>query len=267
MIGFQSELKGEAPEPDEGPDTKTLSKRQLYDQLNKTYKLPPLNGRNVNRKYLLKVYRNQVYRVTNREYKYFEVELTQERLKKAVSLNSALVVKKLNILLGVKGEHELGFTQQNLPETDWLVQVAKYIDPTNILELFESPVRVEPPPEIGGPTLSLIYNGRKHAAEYIFRTKEVKESREMWEALVNVNDTYRYYQALQIGVELMDEDLKVTTKKMRATEQTLNDLVSKVAQTFTCMESPDIRSQMILRGGTDGLSQAQRDNLINNARL
>ncbi len=45
MIGFQSELKGEVPEPDEGLETKNLSKRQLYDQLNKTFKLPPMNGR------------------------------------------------------------------------------------------------------------------------------------------------------------------------------------------------------------------------------
>ena len=161
----------------------------------------------------------------------------------------------------------MGFTQQSLPESDWLVQVARYIDPTNILELFESAVKQEPAPERGGPMLNLIYNGRKHAADYIFRSKEVKDNREFWEALVHVNETYRYLQALHIGVELMQEDLRVTTDKARATEQSLNDLVSRAAQTFTCMDNPAIKSEMIIRGGMEGLSQEQRDYLVNNARL
>ena len=105
MIGFQLGLKAEQPQPDEGPETLHLSKNQLYDMVNQTHMVPPLGSRGVTRDYLLRVYRDQVFRVTHHVYKHFEVDLSPLHLKKTPLVNCSMVVKKLNLLLAERNQH------------------------------------------------------------------------------------------------------------------------------------------------------------------
>ena len=106
--------------------------------------LPPDSSKGVTRDYLLRVSRDQVFRVNSSELKRVEVELSKDQQKKISTINNALLVKKLNILLAAQGRRELGFTEYEIPESTWLHKVARYIDQTNLLKIFERPVRAEP---------------------------------------------------------------------------------------------------------------------------
>ena len=103
MIGFQPELHGDIPQPDEGLDTRNLEKKELFDMVAAVWFVPPYSSKGVTRDYLLRVNRNAVFRVNSNELKRFEVELSREAQKKIGTINNALLVKKLNILLTEQG--------------------------------------------------------------------------------------------------------------------------------------------------------------------
>ena len=204
MIGFQLGLKAEQPQSDEGPDTVHLSKNQLYDTVNQTYLLPPPGSRGVTRDYLLRVHRDQVFRVTHHVYKHFEVDLAPNHLKKTTLVNCAMVVKKLNLLLAERRQSSLGFTHFEVPESAWLMKVARYIDQTNLLECFEAAVVPEGPVTDASPITCKVYHGRKNASEYIFRLPDMRESRGLWDQLKLVHETYKYLSTARLGIELLD---------------------------------------------------------------
>jgi hypothetical protein len=143
MIGFQPELHGDMPQPDEGLDTRSLEKKELFDMVSAVWLVPPYSSKGVTRDYLLRVHRNTVFRVNTNEIRRFEVDLTKEAQKKIGTINNALLVRKLNILLTDQGREVLGFTEFEIPESSWLHRVARYIDQTNLLEILERPVRPE----------------------------------------------------------------------------------------------------------------------------
>ena len=116
MIGFQNELQGDKPDSEEGLDTKSLDKKDLYDLLAHKYYLPPYSSKGVNRDYLLGVYRDQFFRVELMAFKHFEVDLTPQMVRRIGVINNAILVRKLKILLASKGMKELGFDEDEPPE-------------------------------------------------------------------------------------------------------------------------------------------------------
>ena len=116
MIGFQEEYNAEDVRPDEGYETKRLSKKELYEMISRQYMLPPLNSKGVTRGYLLKVHKGDVFRVSKNEMKHFEVDLTPEMQIRVGTLNNAILVKKLNILLEASNRPQLGFCEYEIPD-------------------------------------------------------------------------------------------------------------------------------------------------------
>jgi predicted DNA-binding transcriptional regulator len=171
MIGFQPELLGDIPQADEGLDTRNLEKRELYDMVGAVWFLPPYSSKGVTRDYLLRVHRNTVFRVNTNELKRFEVDISKEAQKKIGTINNALLVRKINILLSVQGLQGLGFSEYEIPESGWLFRVARFIDPTNLLEVFERAVRPEAPLSNQSNPCTRIYYGRLHASSFLFRNQ------------------------------------------------------------------------------------------------
>ena len=266
MIGFQPELHGDVPQPDEGLDTKNLEKRELFDMVAAVWFLPPYSSKGVTRDYLLKVNRNTVFRVNNNELKRFEVELSREAQKKIGTINNALLVRKLNILLHAQGRMELGFTEYEIPESNWLHKVARFIDQTNLLEIFERPVRPEPPLTRESTVCSRIYYGRVNASNYLFRTPQVRQNKKLWENFKTISDTYRTLLSYRINIDVLHKELEETRQKIVMYESTLNEQVTKTAFTYTALENPNIRPELLL-GGPETFTGEMREVLNGNIQL
>lgn len=266
MIGFQPELLGDLPQPDEPLETRNLEKRELFDMVAAIWFVPPYLSKGVTRDYLISVHRGQVFRVNANELKRFEVELTRETQKKVGTINNALLVKKLNILLTEKGEPNLGFNEFEIPESSWLYRVARFIDQTNLLEIFERAVRPEPPLSNHSRTCSRIYYGRMHASTYLFRSQRVREHKKLWDNFKVISDTYRTLTSYRINLEVLAHEVEETTKKVAQYQVLLDDLVTKSAFTYTSLENPQIRPESIL-AGAETFTAEMRDLLNNNMRL
>lgn len=266
MIGFQPELHGDIPQPDEGLDTKNLEKKELFDMVAAVWCLPPYSSKGVTRDYLLKVNRNAVFRVNTNELRRFEIELCKEAQKKIGTINNALLVRKLNILLQSQRREELGFTEYEIPESNWLHRVARYIDQTNLLEVFERPVRPEPPLTRESSICSRIYYGRVNASNFLFRTPQVRQNKKLWEQFKMISDTYRTLLSYKINIDVLQKELEETRQKVVLYESNLSDQVTKTGFTYTALENPNIRPELLL-AGADGFTGAMRESLNGNMKL
>jgi hypothetical protein len=228
--------------------------------------LPPYSSKGVTRDYLLKVNRNTVFRVNTNELRRFEVDLSKEAQKKIGTINNALLVRKLNVLLAAQGGEGLGFTEFEIPESAWLHRVARYIDQTNLLEVFERPVRPEPPLTRESHSCSRIYYGRVNASSYLFRTPQVRQCKKLWENFKAISDTFRTLLSYRINIDVLQRDLEETRQRIALYESNLSEQVTKTAFTYTALENPNIRPEVIL-GGADAFTGEMRELLNGNIQL
>lgn len=272
MIGFSKNLYPESATKAEDHDTKNLDKKELYDMISHKYVLPPYSSRGVDRIYLLGVHRGELFKVSLGELKHFEVDLTPEMTKRVGVLNCALLVQKLNDFLKSKRSPELGFTIEDPPEqvrfSDqvWLYRMARYIDPTNLLEFFESPVRPEPACGPVSSQISLIYHGRVKACQYFFRIEEAKSHKKLWESLRVLSDTYRQYQTQHLTLKVFRKQLEDLEKKVGDMGNTLDHLISQSAFIYTTIENPLIRPEMIINN-TPEITTEIRSKISTNQKL
>jgi hypothetical protein len=266
MIGFQPELHGDIPQPDEGLDTKNLEKKELFDMIAAVWCVPPYSSKGVTRDYLLRVNRNAVFRVNTNELRRFEIDLPRECQKKIGTINNALLVRKLNVLLVAQAREELGFTEYEIPESAWLHRIARYIDQTNLLEVFERPVRPEPPLSTQSSACSKIYYGRVNASSYLFRTLQVRQNKKLWENFKAISDTYRTLLSYKINVDVLQREMEETRAKVIMFESSLSEQLTKSAFTYTALENPNIRPEVIL-GGAENFTGEMRELLNGNIKL
>ena len=272
MIGFQTELHCDAPQRDEGDDTKGMDKKKLYNMLALLYYLPLYHSKGVTREYLLSVHKDRVFRVPIMEFKHFEVDLTPKMTKQVGVVNNAILVRKLNVLLITTNRKPLGFEEFDPPEQvntanqTWLYRVARFIDPTNLTEFFESPVFDEPSLNHSSSIINKIYVGRLKASAYFFRLKEAKSNKKLWEALRQISDTYRMFTSQRISVEVLKKDFDSAEQKAFILGNLLDDLISKCAFTYTSIENPLIKPDMIING-SDKITKDIRDNIMLNCQL
>ena len=266
MIGFQPELHGDIPQPDEGLDTKNLEKKELFDMLAAVWFLPPYSSKGVTRDFLIRTNRNAVFRVNTNELKRFEIDLSREAQKKIGTINNALLVRKLNMLLVAQGREELGFTEFEIPEGAWLHRVAGYIDQTNLLEIFERPAKPEPPLTTQSHSCSKIYYGRVNASNYLFRTPQVRANKKLWENFKTISDTYRTLLSYKINIDVLQREMEETRNKIILYESNLSEQVTKCAFTYTALENPNIRPEVIL-GGAENFTGEMRELLNANIKL
>jgi hypothetical protein len=266
MIGFQRGLMTQDRTSDEGPDTSSLKKQELYDSVADKWFIPPSDSKGVTRDYLLQVRRDQVYRVSTLQIKQFEVELTAEMQRRASNINNSVLIKKLNYLLSSTGRKELGFTEFDVPDQAWLYRIARYIDASSITEFFECPAKPEPALSNSSSMLSKIYHGRMNASIWLFRNNPVKQNRKLWDALKLISETYRASINNQMSLYILEQEITQIREKQVGLQTSLDDMVSKASLTYTAIEEPSLRPENVLAGG-DSVSPALRELLIRNARM
>ena len=116
MIGFGEEPISDRKHDNEPLETKKLGKKEFYDMVALKYYIPPYKSRGICRGYLLKVFKNEVYRVGNMELKSFEVHLEPAMNKRIGLQNNCFLVKKINQLLKSRNQNVLGFNEYDPPE-------------------------------------------------------------------------------------------------------------------------------------------------------
>lgn len=266
MIGFQTELFPDDRQSDEDATTRGLEKKDLYEMVAKTYFLPPFASRGVTREYILKVNSDQVFRVTTNELRHFEVDLTSEMQRKVLGLTNAILVRKLNHLLRLRGQNPLGFTEYDVPEQAWLHRVARFIDQTSLTEFFEAPVVAEPPVHNGSHSISLIYHGRLSASKWFLRHPAIKSNRRFWDTLRSISDTYKAFISLDISIEILQRELEENQRKRTMVSHSLEDMITKASLTYTAIEYPDLKPEDVI-GGSANITPHMRQQLSRNSKL
>ena len=266
MIGFSQDLQLYKLLDDEDTDTKNLDKNELFELVTKEYMLPPINSKGITREYLLQVREGDVFRVTHRDHKEFEYTLDKDQQKKVGVVNNALLVRKLNLLLKQHGEKELGFTEFNLPDQNWLYKVARYIDRTNMLEFFERAAFPEPPLTEHSNILSQTHHGRVYASEWLFRMEKAKKNKKLWDTFAVLAEKNRNLNSMKVNAEILAHELAETKNKIQQSDSDLHDLIGKVSFTYTSIENPSITPELVISGGS-GLTAEMREQLNTNSQL
>lgn len=265
MIGFSPDLTQDLPKSEEGSDTVNLSKHALYNIVEDKYVIPAFISKGVTRDYLLKVYKDEVWRIEVNVMKRFEFDLTSSQNKKVGIINNSYVMRKLNILMQEKQMKPLGFDEFELPEQTWLFRVARFIDKENLLELFETHITLPPTLSQASPDIMKIYHGRLYASQYFFKKKEAKSNKKLWENLKTISDSYRALCSAKITLEVLEREINDTKDRQVRLAQQLEDQISKTAVSYTTMDNPQLRHEMLIKG--QALPQDLQENLYNNARL
>jgi len=120
---------------------RSLSKKKIYEKLAEDYLLPNFSCRAIIRDYLAGVYSNNYFRVGLSEINKFKVDITPRLMKKAVFVDVSQIVQKIDALLKESNRPHLGFIHGYMPDTEWLYQVARFVDPCNAAGIFEHSIR------------------------------------------------------------------------------------------------------------------------------
>ena len=134
-----------------------------------------------------------------------------------------------------------------------------------MLEFFESPVREEPFISAASHIIFKIHWGRLKASKYFFRLPEVRSDRKLWESFRMISATYRSYLCQKLIVEKLKKELEIAVMKTAEIGRTLDDLISKASMSYTSIENPQIRPDLVIN--SESLSKENRDQIAMNCKL
>jgi hypothetical protein len=205
---------------------KDLSRSTIYKMLAEEYFLPERTCRAITRDYLVGVHTGQYFRIKLQDLKRFMADITPRLMKRTVYTTNHETVEKLNALLRENSLPTLGLRNGNLPNTEWLNQVARFIDPCNAADLFEHPVCR--PDEGKGIDSNRVLQAKKTAekkmlgdSELLGKREVIEEVRELWEAQKRLRSRESEFEQLKArGTELL--------KKI---EQDKGDVEGRLTQT------------------------------------
>jgi len=135
-----------------------------------------------------------------------------------------------------------------------------------LTEFFESPVLNEPQLTSSSSFISKVYFGRLKACAYFFRLKEAKSNKKLWDTVKSISDTYRNYVSQNLAAESLKRELKSAEDKVLEIGNSLDDQISKCAFTYTRIENPEIRPEMIIKGA-DNVTKEVREATMMNCRM
>lgn len=265
MFGFSQELREDTARPDEGLDTKNLDKKDFYAMLSINFLLPSMTSKGVTRDYLLGIHRDQLFRVANLEIRTFELHLKPSQLRRVGIQNNAYLVRKLGELLQEKQLKPLGFSQYDPPEQSWLVRIARFIDPENLLEYFAEPVKPMPPLTDRSSRYQQIHHYRMFASQYLFRDEKSRSNKKLWEALHNLSDIYKNCCSLHITYDALSKQLSDLEQKKVGCMASMEDALAQAAISYVSLTS-EVKPEMLMGGG-EKLTPAQRNALMETISL
>jgi hypothetical protein len=221
---------------DEPPSLKDLSKSKIYKQLAEEYYLPDRACRAISRDYLVGVHTGKYFRAKLLDFKKFTADLTPRLMERTTHTTNQEMVEKLEALLKEHKLFPLGFKGGLLPDSEWLSQVARFIDPCNAADLFNLPVCK---PEEGKDIDSNRVLMAKKAAEkkmlgdsgLLGKRGVMEDVKELWESQRRLNSREQELESLKNrGRDLLEKVEKdkqeVETKLIKTAEIVLERLES-----------------------------------------
>jgi hypothetical protein len=188
MLGRLQNHHPENNNDDLPPEFRGITKTSLYNGLVNEVLLPPLESKGVNKRYLVRVATNQIFRLNLLDFKRFEITLLPRHWKKQVYLNLGVLFRKLTLLMGERNLPELGFIEQNIPSEEYLIKVCRYIDQENITEAF---LESCPNPTIVNSLSRQIHFAKIEAQQFLFGDNPALRSPKVLNMLQEVNDLAR----------------------------------------------------------------------------
>ena len=246
MIGFSDDLLEDLPRQDEGPETRSLSKKELYNLVAASWMLPPFNSKGITREYLLKVQRNEVYRIDTKAWRTFEYELQPHQQKRTAVINNSLMVQKLTVMLSLTGHKPLGFTMYDPPDQNWLYKVARYVDYANFMEAFEAKIRDPPTVNEDSHNIEKLQHCRREVSKYLFSDTRVRNNKKVWEALRSLSESFRMFISYQATMKTLQHQLQHAMDKVQQASVNMTDLLDKAARIYTIVQDPEIRGEHML---------------------
>ena len=139
--GFNLDERANEPEV-----LRKLSKTAIFKLLSATYFLPDLHSRAINRRYLVRVYQHQVFRLPRTTLLEFESRLSLDEQVRSTGQSVPSLIQKANRILEENGELILGFDDSSLPDEAYTYRLLRYIDPFNTTGTFKRRVEGAPRP-------------------------------------------------------------------------------------------------------------------------
>lgn len=148
----------------------------------------------------------------------------------------------------------------------WLLRVARFIDKTNVTEIFEEAPDLEPTIGPRSTSISLLHVGRLLATKYFFTPEATKKNRKLWDSVKALSDHYRSLLAQTLSIETLRKELEEAEAKRVDMLTSLDDQISKVALTYTTLQNPAYRPEMIINR-PDGVDSTMSQAIMMNCKL
>ena len=261
MIGLDRPTRDEE-NLNEPPAIRSKTKNQLYALLAEEWYLPSVDSKGVNRKWLVAVYKGEVFRVGLMEMRRFEIELTPLQTKRTGLVNLTYILDKLNQLLKERGLKELGFPRFVVPEENWLVKVARFIDRKNVMEFFGSKLEDNEFPE----TVSeRVHHARDNAYSYVFHGNNLMQNQKVYQAVKEISESYRRIISRKIDKKDLLNSLEQLEERLKEEEAFLKSSLVKASTSIMAVAEQGWDMDQVYMEGENQL--AFRDRLLDFKRL
>lgn len=251
MIGFSEDLLEDLPRQDEGPETRSLSKKELYNLVALSWMLPPFNSKGITREYLLKVLRNEVFRIDTKAWRTFEYELMPHQQKRTAVINNSLMVQKLTVMLSLTGNKPLGFSTYDPPDQNWLYKVARFVDVANFMEAFEAKINDPPAVNEASHNIEKLQHCRREVSKYLFNDTRVRNNKKVWDALRSLSESFRTLTSYQATMRTLQFQLQHVIDKVHQAGINMAEWLDKAARVYTIVQDPDLRAEHLLDNRDD----------------
>jgi hypothetical protein len=124
----------------------------------------------------------------------------------------------------------------------------------------------EPLNSVNSSPIARVYFGRLKASKYFFRLPDAKRDRKLWDALRNISAMYRAFLGQKLMVDKLTLDLEEANKKTQEIGRQLEDQISKSAFTYSSIENPKLRPDLIINGSEE-VGKGARDQILLNCKL
>lgn len=227
--------------PNEPAEIRGLNKKELHEYMHETWHLPPYNARGVTRAYLVQVYTGRVFRVNDVELKQFLANLTKKMVKKVPFINSTDVKAKVEMILQELGLPPLGYPPNIIPDETWLLNVARYVDRSNIAAIFKKDIPNSDPLDI---TTTRMKTAKVNCEQYLLRGDGLLSHPEVFHAVTNIFQSHKRLNNKNAEVQALQARLQLATRQLQEERVHLQSYLETAATTVYRRGTGDTESVM-----------------------
>ena len=160
-----------------------------------------------------------------------------------------VLVIKMNRILTTRRRNGLGFPQHCIPEEDWLIKIARFIDPHNLMEFFARDI--EPLVQVpNNPTnMDRIHVARTLLHRQALINTGLMRNNLVYDSLLKVSELRRKQDAAEVELaEITAREQRIRTE--HATQQAaVRDGIVKASTLIYSIENAAFRPERLLGAG------------------